>query len=109
MTLTNKDQRLAIQGSTIQLKGSTLQEYKFFKIAYDKFMQSMFLEYINNYLTHEKFAQDYYISIVRAGQFIAEAKSIHERLVKDQITTKASKELGMNKKALDEKLIFIMG
>ena len=107
MTLTNKDKRASIEGLTIQLKGSTLQEYKSFKIAYDEYLQSIFLDWTNNYLTYEKFAEHYEISITRAEELIKEARTIHERLVKDIITTKASKELGMNKKALDEKIIFI--
>ena len=109
MQLINKDKRASIEGLTIQLKGSTLQEYKSFKIAYDKYLQSIFLDWFNNYLTYEKFAEHYQISITRAKELIKEARTIHERLVKDIITSKASLELGMNKKALDEKVVFIMG
>jgi hypothetical protein len=124
MILTNKDKRASIEGLTIQLKGSTLQEYKSFKIAYDEYLQSIFLDWFNNYLTYEKFAEHYEISITRAEELIKEARTIHERLAissyfcsihssknkyKDIITNKASKELGMNKKFLDEKIVFIMG
>ena len=118
MTLTNKDKRALIEGLTIQLKGSSLKQYQSFTATADKYLQSIFLDWFNNYLTkalevsafsYEKFAEHYQISITRAEELIKEARTIHERLVKDIITSKASLELGMNKKALDEKVVFIMG
>jgi len=109
MTLTNKDKKALIEGLAIQLKNSSIEEYNSFVIECDKYMQTIFLDWFNDYITREKFAGDYGIDVKRADQLIEEGRAIHERLVKDQITTKASKELGMNKKALDDKLIFITG
>ena len=80
-----------------------------YKNKTDKEMQSIFLDWINNYLTYEKFSSDYGISIAEAEKLIKEAKSIHEKLVKDTMTTKLSKETGVDKKFLDEKIIFIQG
>ena len=122
MTLTNKDKRALIEGLAIQLKGSSLKQYQSFTVKADKYLQSIFLDWFNNYLTYEKFAEHYEISITRAEELIKETRTIHERLAissyfcsihssknkyKDIITNKASKELGMNKKFLDEKVIFI--
>ena len=109
MQLINKDKRALIEGLAIQLKGSSLKQYQSFTVKADKYLQSIFLDWFNNYLTYEKFAEHYEISITRAEELIKEARTIHERLVKDIITSKASLELGMNKKALDEKIVFIMG
>lgn len=109
MQLINKDKRALIEGLAIQLKGSSFKEYQSFTVTADKYLQSIFLDWFNNYLTYEKFAEHYQISITRAEELIKEARTIHERLVKDIITSKASKELGMNKKVLDEKVVFIMG
>ena len=75
----------------------------------DKEKQSIFLDWFNNYLTYERFSADYGISIEQAEKLIKECRTIHERLVKEIITTKASKELGTSKKFLDEKIIFIQG
>tara|TARA_R110002012_G_scaffold231293_1_gene403980 strand:+ start:374 stop:622 length:249 start_codon:yes stop_codon:yes gene_type:complete len=75
----------------------------------DKEKQSIFLDWFNNYLTYERFSSDYGISIEQAEKLIEECRTIHERLVKEIITTKASKELGASKKFLDEKIIFIQG
>ena len=80
-----------------------------YKNKTDKEMQSIFLDWFNNYLTYEKFSSDYGISIAEAEKLIEECRTIHERLVKEIITTKASKELGASKKFLDEKIIFIQG
>jgi hypothetical protein len=75
----------------------------------DKEKQSIFLDWFNNYLTYEKFSSDYGINIEQAEKLIEECRAIHERLVKEIITTKASKELRASKKFLDEKIIFIQG
>ena len=109
MTLTSKDKRALQIGLSIQLKDTSLQEYKSFTKEADKYLQTIFLDWFNNFLTYEKFAEHYEISIERAEKLIEEARTIHERLVKETITTKLSKELGASKKFLDEKIIFIQG
>ena len=78
-----------------------------YKNKTNKEMQSIFLDWINNYLTYEKFSSDYGISTAEAEKLIKEAKAIHEKLVKDTMTTKLSKETGVDKNFLDEKIIFI--
>ena len=80
-----------------------------YKNKTDKEMQSIFLDWFNNYLTYEKFSSDYGISIKQAEKLIEQARAIHEKLVKDTMTTKLSKETGVDKKFLDEKIIFIQG
>ena len=78
-----------------------------YKNKTNKEMQSILLDWFNNYLTYERFSSDYGITVKEAEKLIEEAKTIHEKLVKEAMTTKLSKDLGASKKVLDEKIIFI--
>ena len=44
-------------------------------------IQDSFLDYVNNYLTIEKFASDHGITVAQATMFVALGRSVHESIV----------------------------
>lgn len=61
--------------------------------TYRKSIQDMFLDYFNNYISIEKFANDNHLSITEANALIALGHKVHGRIVMDHIANDEFAEL----------------
>ena len=50
-------------------------------MAYNETLQEIYLDYTNNYLTQEKFAEHNGLSLTQANTLLKLAKEVHETIV----------------------------
>ena len=59
---------------------------KALKAAYDKHLDFVFMDWFNNFLTYERFAEYYGLEIEQAKKAIDAGREIHDKRVNERLT-----------------------